>query len=117
MNYGTELEEIWLWIAGIVRISSTCIFSACSNILDIGRHPREYTEALGRNEMAFIETHAVPRMNYHQSSQSKELPEEGMALLKKYIDVTPYLVPSPTNEPESTIVLWHPDLHLDNIFS
>lgn len=67
--------------------SSTCVFSACSNILDIGKHPREYTEALGRNEMAFIRSHAVPRMNSCRSSQNKELPEDGMALLKKYIPV------------------------------
>ncbi|KAJ5092581.1 phosphotransferase enzyme family protein [Penicillium alfredii] len=50
-------------------------------------------------------------------SQIKELPDDGLALLEKYIDVAPYLVPAPTdNESGYTNVLWHPDLHLDNIF-
>lgn len=66
--------------------------------------------------MAWIESHAVPRMNYYRSSQSKELPEDGLALLKKYIDVAPHFVPPPTDESGYANVLWHPDLHLDNIF-
>ncbi|KAJ9322920.1 hypothetical protein DTO027B5_2962 [Paecilomyces variotii] len=77
---------------------------------------REYAEALGRNEMIWIKSHAVPRMNYYRSSQSKELPQDGLALLKKYINVAPYLVPPPTAESGYANVLWHPDLHLDNIF-
>lgn len=85
-------------------------------MLDIGKGPREYAEALGRNEMALIQSHAVPRMNYYRSSQSRELPEDGIALLQKYIDVAPHLVPSPIDEPGYANVLWHPDLHLDNIF-
>ncbi|CAG8004782.1 unnamed protein product [Penicillium salamii] len=80
------------------------------------RDPREYVEALGRNEMAWIKSHAVPRMNHYRSSQIKELPEDGLALLKKYIDVAPHLVPPSTDESGCANVLWHPDLHLDNIF-
>lgn len=66
--------------------------------------------------MAWIKSHAVPRMNYYRSSQSKELPKDALALLKKYIDVAPHLVPPPTDESGYANVLWHPDLHLDNIF-
>jgi len=66
--------------------------------------------------MAWIKSHAVHRMNYYRSSQNKELPQDGLALLKKYINVAPYLVPPPTAESGYANVLWHPDLHLDNIF-
>ncbi|CAI7637029.1 unnamed protein product [Penicillium viridicatum] len=82
-------------------LTSNELWSGAKRDMDLDRgpwkDPREYAEALGRNEMALIESHAVPRMNYYRSSQSKELPEDGIALLKKYIDVAPYLVPSPTD--------------------
>lgn len=83
-----------------------------------GRDSRDYTRALGRNEMAWIQAHAVPRMNYYRSSVKPEMPEDGIALLKKYMDVAPYLVPPSTDESAASAsnVLWHPDLHLDNIF-
>lgn len=87
--------------------------AAVTNSLDIGNDPREYAQALGRNEMALIKSHAAPRMNYYRSSQEKELPEDGIALLKNYINVAPHLAPE---ESVNTNVLWHPDLHLDNIF-
>ncbi|OJJ37932.1 hypothetical protein ASPWEDRAFT_39644 [Aspergillus wentii DTO 134E9] len=74
----------------------------------------EYTQALGRNEISWIEKHAKPRMNYHRSSQSPENPGDGLALLKQYMDVAPYLVP--TDKAASSNILWHPDLHLDNVF-
>ncbi|EAS34769.1 uncharacterized protein CIMG_12901 [Coccidioides immitis RS] len=53
-------------------------------------------------------------MNYYVSLKDPELPDQALALLSKYLEATPYLVPS---EPEAAAnVLWHPDLHLDNIF-
>ncbi|OQE30774.1 hypothetical protein PENFLA_c002G04504 [Penicillium flavigenum] len=66
------------------------------------KDPSEYTRALGRNEIA-------------------EYPEDGLALLDKYMKVAPHLTPQPTNGvasegAPSNNVLMHPDLHLDNIF-
>ncbi|KAE8408302.1 phosphotransferase enzyme family protein [Aspergillus pseudonomiae] len=78
--------------------------------------PQEYTQALGRNEIAWIKSHACPRMNYYRSDQEHELPDDGVALLTKYMDVAPYLIPSPINETAMSKVIWHPDLHLDNVF-
>lgn len=100
---------------GLVR-KQTIIFPIDTNLLGKGTDLRGYAVALGDNEMLWIKSHAVPRMNYYRSSQSKELPQDGLSLLQKYINVAPYLVPPPTAESGYSNVLWHPDLHLDNIF-
>ncbi|KAE8155282.1 phosphotransferase enzyme family protein [Aspergillus avenaceus] len=86
--------------------------------LDRGPWPdaRDYTQALGRNEIAWIQSHARPRMNYYRSSEDNELPSDGIALLTQYMKVAPYLVPPTTDEAATSNVLWHPDLHLDNVF-
>ncbi|KAJ5804674.1 Aminoglycoside phosphotransferase [Penicillium psychrosexuale] len=76
----------------------------------------DYTRALGRNEISYIKSHAIPRMNYYRSLKTQEHPEDGLALLTKYMKVAPYLIPQSTNEAASNNVLMHPDLHLDNIF-
>lgn len=85
-------------------------------MLSIGKNPREYVEAMGRNEIEWIKTNAVPRMNYYRPSQRKELPQDALALLEKYMNIAPYLVPALTDEAGRSNVLWHPDLHLNNIF-
>lgn len=56
----------------------------------IGKDPGEYNCALGRNEIKFIKLNAIPRMNYYQSLQAKELPEDGLALLAQYMNVAPH---------------------------
>jgi Phosphotransferase enzyme family len=66
--------------------------------------------------MTWIKSYASPRMNYYRSSQDHELPNDGISLLAQYLDVAPYLVPSQTDEAALSNVLWHPDLHLDNVF-
>jgi hypothetical protein len=48
--------------------------------------------------------------------ENYELPGDGLALLTQYMDAAPYLVPPPTDESAMAKVLWHPDLHLDNVF-
>ncbi|KAL3482146.1 kinase-like domain-containing protein [Aspergillus californicus] len=78
------------------------------------KKPSDYTYAMGRNEMTWIKAHAIPRMNHARSSQSQETPGDGLALLEKYNSVSPYLVPP--DDTSALSVLWHPDLHLDNIF-
>ena len=81
-----------------------------------GKHAFEYTRAIGHNEMMWIKTNAVPRENYYQPGKSEEVLEDGISLLERYMKVASYLVPQPNDQPSSTNVLWHPDLHLDNIF-
>ncbi|KAJ5941369.1 phosphotransferase enzyme family protein [Penicillium verrucosum] len=80
------------------------------------KHPCEYTRAMGLNEMAWIKSHARPRMNYYRSNQNREPPADGVTLLEKYVDVSPYLIPDPNDKTSASNVLWHPDLHLDNVF-
>lgn len=95
------------------------IFACPSNVANhscAGQSPSEFAKALGRNEMEWIKLHASPRMNYHGSCQDHELPDDDLALLTQYMDVAPYLVPSSTDKEATSNVLWHPDLHLDNVF-
>jgi hypothetical protein len=55
-------------------------------------------------------------MNYYRSPKPLELPEDALELLAKYDQVASVLVPSTNDESTATNTLWHPDLHLDNIF-
>ncbi|KKZ65440.1 hypothetical protein EMCG_08730 [[Emmonsia] crescens] len=78
------------------------------------RRPEDYARAIGKNEIAWINAHASPRTNAYVSLKDPELPDHALSLLSKYMDATPYLVP---DDPiASANVLWHPDLHLDNVF-
>lgn len=54
-------------------------------------------------------------MNYYRSTKDPEHPNDGLALLTQYMKVAPYLAPQ-TTEAATSRVLWHPDLHLDNVF-
>jgi hypothetical protein len=55
-------------------------------------------------------------MNYYRSSKDPELPEDAIELLARYEQVAPFLAPTTNDEVGATNVLWHPDLHLDNVF-
>ncbi|KAK2805490.1 hypothetical protein FQN51_000316 [Onygenales sp. PD_10] len=80
------------------------------------RRPEDYARAIGNNEMAWIQKRASPRFNYYASLKESEFPDQSLALLSKYLQVSPYLVPY-GDDPEAVAnVLWHPDLHLDNVF-
>lgn len=70
---------------------------------------------MGLNELAWVKSHATPRMNYYRSLSEPELPEDAISLLDRYVEISPYLVPQKNSE-SSAAVLWHPDLHLDNVF-
>lgn len=65
--------------------------------------------------MAWTRRFAKPRMNYFWSLEEPELPGHALELLAKYERVAPAMVP-PENESATANVLWHPDLHLDNVF-
>lgn len=78
--------------------------------------PLEFVEAMATNEMRFIKTHARPRMNYHRSSTEPELPEEVLDLLDRYLQLAPAMVPPLGTDDTHSPTLWHPDLHLDNVF-
>ncbi|KAE8344995.1 kinase-like domain-containing protein [Aspergillus arachidicola] len=80
------------------------------------RNPIQYTQALGKNEIGWIKSHAKSRMNYYRSMEDQEHPEDGLALLTQYMDAASYLIPSSDDEAASSNVLWHPGLHLDNVF-
>lgn len=71
---------------------------------------------MATNEMRFIKTHARPRMNYHRSSTEPELPEEVLNLLDRYLQLAPAMVPPLGTDDTHSPTLWHPDLHLDNVF-
>ena len=68
------------------------------------------------NEMRFIKTHARPRINYHRSSTEPELPDEVLDLFDQYLQLTLAMVPPLGTDDTHSPTLWHPDLHLDNVF-
>ncbi|TAQ88177.1 hypothetical protein B7494_g3491 [Chlorociboria aeruginascens] len=79
--------------------------------------PLEFIEAMAKNEIQFIKTHAHPRMNYHRSSTTPEMPEEVIDLLDKYLTLAPSSMVPPCGETDThSSTLWHPDLHLDNVY-
>ncbi|KAJ6180855.1 Aminoglycoside phosphotransferase [Penicillium mononematosum] len=117
----TDIPDIF----AIGPLTTSELWNGVRSGMDLDRgpwkDPSDYIRALGRNEIAYIKSHAIPRMNYHRSLKTKEDPEDGLALLDKYMKVAPYLTPQPTNGAASegapsNNVLMHPDLHLDNIF-
>ncbi|GLA58009.1 phosphotransferase enzyme [Aspergillus tubingensis] len=56
-------------------------------------------------------------MNYYRSIETPENPNEYLALLQRYLDIAPHLVPKqPCSEYDNINTLSHPDLHLDNVF-
>lgn len=71
---------------------------------------------MATNEKLFIETHARPRMNYHRSSTELQLPKEVLDLLDKYLRLAPAMVPPVGTDDTHSPTLWHPDLHVDNVF-
>ncbi|GCB20818.1 altered inheritance of mitochondria protein 9, mitochondrial [Aspergillus awamori] len=80
-------------------------------------NPVDYVTGLGISESNWARCHAKPRMNYYRSAETPENPNEYLALLQRYLDVAPHLVPNlPSPELNNINTLSHPDLHLDNIF-
>jgi aminoglycoside phosphotransferase (APT) family kinase protein len=71
---------------------------------------------MATNEMRFIKTHARPRMNYHRSSAELELLEEMLDLLDRYLQLALAMMPPLGTDDTHSPTLWHPDLHLDNVF-
>jgi Ser/Thr protein kinase RdoA (MazF antagonist) len=66
---------------------------------------------IATNEIQWAKVHAKRRINPRRSIETPETPEEYISLLQRYIRVAPALA-----SPPSRMSLWHPDLHLDNIF-
>ena len=71
---------------------------------------------MGTNEIQYVKTYAHPRMNYHRSSTEPELPDEVLTLLERYLQLSPAMVPPKSLDDTHLPTLWHPDLHLDNVF-
>lgn len=55
-------------------------------------------------------------MNYYRVKKGPEVPEDAFEVLAKHEKVAPVLVPASNDISATANVLWHPDLHLDNIF-
>ena len=78
-----------------------------------------FVEAMAKNEILYIGHHADSRMNYYRSSTQPQYPSEAVSLLKRYLKIADAMIPTHKSEILKDInspTLWHPDLHLDNIF-
>lgn len=82
-----------------------------------GRQLSDYATSIGINEKLWAMQNAEPRMNYYRSNTDREMPNEYMDLIEKYLLVVPYIT---QYESGSTKLLqptlWHSDLHLNNVY-
>ena len=76
----------------------------------------DFVRSKAISEKHFLEKYGRPRMNYARSRVELEQPEEMSELLDKYLKLTPAMIPPPTPDDIDASTLWHPDLHLDNLF-
>jgi hypothetical protein len=70
---------------------------------------------MAENEKKFIKAYGCPRMNYARSLTEPESPDEMLDLLDRYLQLASVMVP-PQSSDDTHSTLWHPDLHLDNVF-
>ncbi|KAM5499806.1 hypothetical protein McanMca71_006150 [Microsporum canis] len=78
--------------------------------------PLDLVEAMAKNEIQYTKEHARPYMNYHRSSTEAQSPDELLELLNRYLRLIPAMIPPEGAEDTHSPTLWHPDLHLDNVF-
>ncbi|PKY07456.1 phosphotransferase family protein [Aspergillus campestris IBT 28561] len=76
----------------------------------------DYMQAPALREIAWIQNHAVPRSPDDPLfvSHSQNDPAEHVALLQRYLDAAPHLIPQEADISGS--YLWHTDLRTPNIF-
>ncbi|GAB7355411.1 hypothetical protein MBLNU459_g5928t1 [Dothideomycetes sp. NU459] len=75
-----------------------------------------YLEAIAQREIAWIETYAKTESAYDSSvvSDAQQSPGSHISLYRKFLSVSPYILPDEERLVRSTI--WHWDLHAPNIF-
>lgn len=73
--------------------------------------------SIGTNEREWASRYARPRINYFRSNTNKESPHGYIDLIDKYLAVAPFIT---QNKPDIgkllQSILWHHDLHLNNIY-
>jgi len=68
------------------------------------------------SEKSFVKEHGHPRLNYARSPTEPEQPEEMLKLLDQYLKLAPVMISPFTPDNVNAFTLWHPDLHLGNLF-
>lgn len=71
---------------------------------------------MAENEIQYLREHNRPRMNFHRSNAEPQLPLEAVSVLERYLQLATCMVPPHGEQDTHSPTLWHPDLHLDNIF-
>ncbi|OBT42111.1 hypothetical protein VE00_06510 [Pseudogymnoascus sp. WSF 3629] len=76
----------------------------------------DYLKALANNQTKWLEHHAVrrPPTDIFKASDTQNSPDAHIALYKKYLAISPYILPEDKSMSRST--LWHWDIHAPNIF-
>ena len=98
-------------------IENWCQRLIMTNFKNVGQDFLTYAKDLCANEVQWIQQFAKSRMNYFQSLKEQETPKHALDLLARYELLTPALaLHVNANNHAFTNILWHPDLHLDNIF-
>ncbi|KAI2087563.1 hypothetical protein LOZ36_002702 [Ophidiomyces ophidiicola] len=89
--------------------------------MKLGRGPwrrlSDFALAMGENERAWTEKYVTPRMNYFKSYTDQETPQEYIKLIEKYMRVAAQLIRTEADTANLLQpILWHCDLHLNNIY-
>jgi hypothetical protein len=81
-----------------------------------GKTAHDYLKALANNQTKWLEHHAVrrPPTDIFKASDTQNSPDAHIALYKKYLAISPYILPEDESMSRST--LWHWDIHAPNIF-
>ncbi|OBT78357.1 hypothetical protein VF21_02169 [Pseudogymnoascus sp. 05NY08] len=76
----------------------------------------DYLKALANNQIKWLEQHAVRGLqtDIFRASDTQNSPDAHVELYKKYLDISPYILPEDKSMSRST--LWHWDMHAPNIF-
>jgi hypothetical protein len=67
-------------------------------------------------EKRFVNDYGCPRLNFARSSTELEQPNDMLELLDQYLKLAPAMLSPSTPDDINASTLWHPDLHIDNLF-
>ncbi|RDL36868.1 uncharacterized protein BP5553_06220 [Venustampulla echinocandica] len=76
----------------------------------------EFVKERGRYEKTYVEEHGCQRMNYARVPRGLEDPRDMLELLDRYEKLALAMISPSVPEDLNASTLWHPDLHLQNIF-
>jgi hypothetical protein len=93
-------------------------FSVCTQYAktNIGERPQDYLTAIANREIAWIKSFAILKQlnDIFAGYAPQNSPSTDISLYKRFLDITPYLLPR--EERLTRPIIWHWDIHSANLF-